>query len=451
MPGHLAQRSRRRGSGSTSLSRIAADRRRAAARAAAAGCGRCRGSGRSASRAAAGRRRPWRPGRATARLRRTTRQRLGDRGLGAEDDRLGRHQAAGGVLVVGEQAPQRRRPRRAPSAGAAPPGAPRAARRAGRRRRRAPSPRARRRRGSSARPAEDLDLVVLGQLLEHVGEPLVVQRRGDLGATRRAEVVDDLGEVGGLEVLVRLEQADRALAVGGLAQADDVLDRRRAGSRRGGARAGPARRGSRRCARRPAPRPSRGCRLLDARRPRRSRRRPRPRRVRTWTGRSKQLGDDQGLVGALLEAAHVDQAGGDDLTGVDRGDPGHRHEDPAPPGHLDDQADDARPRVRPRLKVTTTSRTRPTWSPSGSKTLSSVRRPTKTRVGVLTRTGYRGRGARSGHLAGAVTPGCCGGRRPGRASARAASRWSPWRPGAPAPSPSRRRRTPGPPRAGRAG
>ena len=40
--------------------------------------------------------------------------------------------------------------------------------------------------------------------------------------------------------------------------------------------------------------------------------------------------------------------------------------------------------------MTTTSRTRPTWSPSGSKTLSSVRRPTKARVGVLTGTGYRG-------------------------------------------------------------
>src|SRR6478736_4099028 len=88
-----------------------------------------------------------------------------------------------------------------------------------------------------------------------------------------------------------------------------------------------------------------------------------------------------------------------------------------------------RGRVWARLKVTTTSRTRPTWSPSGSKTLSSVRRPTKARVGVLTGTGYRGRGARPGHLAGAVTAGCCGGRRPDRASATAASRWSPYDPG----------------------
>ena len=60
-------------------------------------------------------------------------------------------------------------------------------------------------------------------------------------------------------------------------------------------------------------------------------------------GALEELGDDQGLVAALLEAAHVDQAGGDDLTALDRGDPGHRHEDASPPGHLDDQADDARP------------------------------------------------------------------------------------------------------------
>ena len=46
---------------------------------------------------------------------------------------------------------------------------------------------------------------------------------------------------------------------------------------------------------------------------------------------------------ALLEAAHVEQPGRVDLPAVDVGDPGHRHEDPAAPRHLDDQADDARP------------------------------------------------------------------------------------------------------------
>src|SRR5699024_11039682 len=50
----------------------------------------------------------------------------------------------------------------------------------------------------------------------------------------------------------------------------------------------------------------------------------------------------EGLGGALLEAAHVDQAGRDDLTPFDGGHPRHRHEDPAAPGHLDDEADDPR-------------------------------------------------------------------------------------------------------------
>jgi hypothetical protein len=50
------------------------------------------------------------------------------------------------------------------------------------------------------------------------------------------------------------------------------------------------------------------------------------------------LAEHQRLRRALLEAAHVDQAGGDDLARVDAGHPCHRHEDRAPPEHLDDQA-----------------------------------------------------------------------------------------------------------------
>ena len=56
---------------------------------------------------------------------------------------------------------------------------------------------------------QDADLVVLGQLLEHVGEALVVQRAGHLEPPRQAEVVQDVGEVGGLEVLVLREHAAR--------------------------------------------------------------------------------------------------------------------------------------------------------------------------------------------------------------------------------------------------
>ena len=59
-------------------------------------------------------------------------------------------------------------------------------------------------------------------------------------------------------------------------------------------------------------------------------------------GALEELGDDEGLVAALLEAAHVDQPGRDDLATLDRGHPGHRHEDPASTRHLDDEADDAR-------------------------------------------------------------------------------------------------------------
>ena len=46
---------------------------------------------------------------------------------------------------------------------------------------------------------------------------------------------------------------------------------------------------------------------------------------------------------ALLEAADVDQSGGDDRARLDGGDPRQRQEDATAPGHLDDQAH------RPRL------------------------------------------------------------------------------------------------------
>jgi len=43
----------------------------------------------------------------------------------------------------------------------------------------------------------------------------------------------------------------------------------------------------------------------------------------------EELADEQGLGGALLEAAHVEQPGRVDLPAVDVGDPGHGHEDAA--------------------------------------------------------------------------------------------------------------------------
>ena len=57
-------------------------------------------------------------------------------------------------------------------------------------------------------------------------------------------------------------------------------------------------------------------------------------------GRVEQLADDEQLAGALLEAAQVEQAADDDAACVDRGDPGHRHEDAPPRLHLEHEADD---------------------------------------------------------------------------------------------------------------
>ena len=52
--------------------------------------------------------------------------------------------------------------------------------------------------------------------------------------------------------------------------------------------------------------------------------------------------DDERLRAALFEPAHIHQTGGDDLPGIDRGDPSHRHEYAAAARHLDDEADDPR-------------------------------------------------------------------------------------------------------------
>ena len=51
------------------------------------------------------------------------------------------------------------------------------------------------------------------------------------------------------------------------------------------------------------------------------------------------LAHHEGLGGALLEAAHVEQPGRVDLPAVDVGHPGHRHEDPAPAEDLGHQAE----------------------------------------------------------------------------------------------------------------
>ena len=61
---------------------------------------------------------------------------------------------------------------------------------------------------------EDLHLVVVGQLLEHVREAFVLQLAGDLDAALLRHVVEHVRQVGGLEVLVRGEEARGPLRVG---------------------------------------------------------------------------------------------------------------------------------------------------------------------------------------------------------------------------------------------
>src|SRR5690625_3702982 len=53
----------------------------------------------------------------------------------------------------------------------------------------------------------------------------------------------------------------------------------------------------------------------------------------------QQVADHQQLPGTLLEAAHVEQSGGDHLPGGDGGDPGQRQEHAALAGHLHHEAD----------------------------------------------------------------------------------------------------------------
>lgn len=56
----------------------------------------------------------------------------------------------------------------------------------------------------------------------------------------------------------------------------------------------------------------------------------------------QEFAEHQPFGGALLEAADVQHAGGDDLSGLDAGDAGHREEDPAPGGEFDDETEQPR-------------------------------------------------------------------------------------------------------------
>ena len=61
---------------------------------------------------------------------------------------------------------------------------------------------------------EDLHLVVLRELLQDVGEPFVLELAGHLEAALVAHLLQRLGEVGGLEVLVRGDELGGRLRLG---------------------------------------------------------------------------------------------------------------------------------------------------------------------------------------------------------------------------------------------
>ncbi len=262
-------------------------------------------------------------------------ERVGDGRVRPQDDRLGRHQAAGRVLLVRHQAAYVRRlgglhqveeaflvvlgefgeevGRVVRVHGLQDVG-----------------------RALLLQLAEDLDLVVLRELFEDVGQAVVVEGGGDLGPALGGEVVQDVGEVGGAQLLEGGQEALRALSLllqGETGDAGPVHGQRLAlGPSEGSA--GPA------LADEDAvdlPVPA-GRQVLH-------------RQVEDGdllTGLDEgdapvqEFAEHQPLGGALLEAAHVQHAGGDDLSGLDAGDAGHREEDPAPGGEFDDEAEQPR-------------------------------------------------------------------------------------------------------------
>ena len=179
--------------------------------------------------------------------------------------------------------------------------------------------------------AEDLDLVLLGQLLEDVGQPLVVEGGHDRRAPLGGQRVDGVGRVGGAHLVEGQQQLGRALAVVAAGQPLEVAPVDDVGLAAAAQPLGGLLHGD------PAQHPVAVARLLH-------------RHVVHGADDAggdhphlavQHLPDHQGLGGALLEATHVEQAGGVHLPGVDVGDPGHRDEDPPPPEDLGDHAQHA--------------------------------------------------------------------------------------------------------------
>ena len=88
---------------------------------------------------------------------------------------------------------------------------------------------------------EDVHLLVLGHLLERVGEPLVGELLGDLDHALVGQVEQGVGEVGGLQVGEGRDELLGGLRLAGHLVLADVLPRRRTSS-------GPSRTATRSCA-----------------------------------------------------------------------------------------------------------------------------------------------------------------------------------------------------------
>ena len=181
---------------------------------------------------------------------------------------------------------------------------------------------------------DDLHLLVVWHFLQHVSQPVILQFAGDLDAALDVHLMQGIGEVGGLHLIVRSN-----IGAGCLRFMQGRVDDRIPGHQQAFP-AGPAQ------AQQPAggfaaahvvigddPVPVAFLAQPDVLH----------RRIAGAVGKDhaavKKLGGDQDLGATLDEAAHVHQAGADDLARFHGGDAGHRDKHAAFAGDLDDHAD----------------------------------------------------------------------------------------------------------------
>ena len=183
-------------------------------------------------------------------------------------------------------------------------------------------------------PGQECDGVLVAELLEDVGQTLVGQLGGHAHLAVLGQVAHDVGQVGRLEILQSGQQRRGALLVGAGRQARDLLGKHREGlptaqaqRPRGGA-----------LDEQTGHLPVHAAVALNGHVPYGDG----SRSVAHGDHPVQQLADDEGLHVALGEAADVHQTGGDDGAGLDRGDPGQGQEDAAPAGDLDDEPDCSR-------------------------------------------------------------------------------------------------------------